>query len=183
MMKFFNVFEFLNNWQELENKGPHQREVLCDYDQSKLQKLNAVLTLSRIAEDFQKRFTEDPISRQPFFFRQFLNTEFHGTGHLFPQLGPQAGFVLLWVTVMAAERHIINFNPMLSRVPSDRLEARTDKIREALLRISVERLQREFFDEIRLALAETDNAFVFDTGLRLTNNPETRAIDVSFCRF
>jgi hypothetical protein len=180
MMKFFNVFEFLNNWQELENKGPHQREVLCDYDQSKLQKLSAVLTLSRIAEDFQKRFTEDPISRQPFFFRQFLNTEFHGTGHLFPQLGPQAGFVLLWVTVMAAERHIINFNPMLSRVPSDRLEARTDKIREALLRISVERLQREFFDEIRLALAETDNAFVFDTGLRLTNNPETRAIDVSF---
>ncbi len=183
MMKFFNLFEFLNNWQELENKGPHQREVLCDYDQSKLQKLEAVLTLSRIAKDFQKRFTEDPISRQPFFFRQFLNSEFHGTGHLFPQLGPQAGFVLLWVTVTAAERHIINFNPLLSRIPSDRLQPRIDKIREALLRISVERLQREFFDEMRLALAETDNAFVFDTGLCLTNNPETRAIDVSFVDF
>lgn len=183
MMKFFNLFEFLDNWRELESRGPHQREVLCDYDQRKLEKLEAVMTLSRIAEDFQKRFTEDPISRQPFFFRQFLSSEFHGTGHLFPQLGPEAGFVLLWVTVSAAERHIINFNPLLSRIPSDRVQPRIDKMRDALLRVPVELLQREHSDEMRLALTETDNAFVFDTGLRLTNNPETRAIDVSFVDF
>lgn len=183
MMKFFNLFEFLDKWQELQSKGPHQREVLCDYDQEKLKKLEAVLALSQVAEGFQQQFMGDPISRQSFFFRQFLNSEFHGTGHLFPQLGPEAGFVLLWITVAVAERHIINFNPLLSRVSQDRTELRIDKARQALLRIPVERLQAGFFEELRQALAESDHAFLFDTGLRLSNNTETRAIDVSFVDF
>ncbi|HBD10496.1 MAG TPA: hypothetical protein DCZ69_19780, partial [Syntrophobacteraceae bacterium] len=183
MMKFFNLFEFLDKWQELQSKGPHQREVLCDYDREKLKKLEAVLTLSQVAEDFQQQFMGDPISRQSFFFRQFLNSEFHGTGHLFPRLGPEAGFMLLWITVAVAERHVINFNPLLSRVPQDRTELRIDKVRQALLRIPLERLQAGFFEELRQALAESDHAFLFDTGLRLSNNTETRAIDVSFVDF
>jgi hypothetical protein len=183
MMKLFNLFEFLDNWQELQNKGPYQQEVLCDYNQQKLEKLDHALTLSRIAEEFQYKFAEDPISRQSFFFRQFLNSEFHGTGHLFPKLGPQAGFVLLWITVTVAERHIINFNPLLARTPHDRTDQRIDKVKAALLSIPLDRLQPEFFEEVRQALAETDNAFLFDTGLRLTNNPETRAIDASFVDF
>jgi len=35
MMKFFNLFEFLGNWQDLLRKGEFEREVACDYEPGK----------------------------------------------------------------------------------------------------------------------------------------------------
>jgi hypothetical protein len=180
MMKFFNLFDFLDNWQELKSKGPFQREVLCDYNPQKLHHLQEVLELSETAGQFQQQYSADHLSRQSYFFRQFLESEFHGTGHLFPKLGTRAGFILLWITVNAAERHIINFNPMLSRVPPNRREPRLAKIKDALLRIATERLQPESFDELKQSLADNDYAFVFDSGLRLSTNMRTKAVDITF---
>jgi hypothetical protein len=180
MLKLFNLFEFLNDWQELREKGAFQREVVCDYSSRKSARLTQVLELSDIAVEFKQHFTESYIFGQSYFFRQFLDIEFHGTGHLFPKLGTKAGFILLWLTVNAAERRIVNFNPMLSQTPQDRYEQRIQKIREVLLRIPIGQLKPKFFESIKRTLADGRPAFIFDSGIRLMCNPKTRTVDVSF---
>jgi len=180
MMKFFNLFEFLNSWKEFEQKGRFEKEVFCDYDPLRLERLQDALNLVAVAKQFKAEFIGDRISSQSYFFRQFLETEFHGTGHLFPVLGTSAGFVLLWIAVNAAEKRIINFNPMLARFPADRQGPRIAKIRAALMQISHQRLQPRLFESLRKTLAGGRPAFVLDSGVRLIANADTKAIDVSF---
>lgn len=180
MMKFFNLFEFLDNWKEFQRKNTFEKEVVCDYQSEKLMLLEEALRLARIAEEFKQQFMSNYIFGQSYFFRQFLDTEFHGTGHLFPKLGTQAGFILLWIAVNASERHIINFNPVLAGIARGRREPRISKMRETLLRIPFQELHPNYFDSIKKTLSGGSPAFIFDSGLRLMNNPSTRAIDISF---
>ncbi|MDY0040639.1 MAG: hypothetical protein RBS57_10035 [Desulforhabdus sp.] len=180
MLKFFNLFEFLDTWQEFLDKSSMQKEVFCDYHPEKLAQLDEALCLARIANQFKQQFLGDYVFGKFYFFRQFLDTEFHGTGHLFPRLGTKAGFILLWITVNASKRHVINFNPLLAGIPADRHEQRINKIKETLLRIPIERLQPRFFEDIQRTLSEDRPAFIFDTGIRVMNNHKTRAVDVSF---
>lgn len=180
MLKFFNLFEFLNNWQEFLDKGPHEKEVLCDYDPQRLKKLDQVLTLAHTANLFRARFREDPIPRQTFFFRQFLKTEFHGTGHLFPNLGPEAGFRLLWVTVNVSRHKIVNFNPIFASVQPEKRSERLEKIRRSLLNLPPESVNTDYLERIRAHLAQGRPAFIKNTGIRLIHNPTTKATDVSY---
>ena len=180
MMKFFNLFEFLGNWQDLLRKGEFEREVACDYEPEKLQQMEEALVLSRLAADFNHRFLSGDRFGQSNFFRQFLETELHGTGHLFPMLGAKAGFLLLWIAVNVSDRRLVNFNPMLAGMPQDRLETRITKIKETLLQIPPDTLAPLHFDRIRRTLAEGLPAFVPGTGIRFINNSATRAADVSF---
>jgi len=180
MLKFFNLFEFLDNWQSFLDQSSFQKEVFCDYQPDKLDHLQQAVTLASIANEFKGRFLGDYIFGKLYFFRQFLDTEFHGTGHLFPQLGARAGFILLWISVNSSNRRIVNFNPILAGISQDRSEQRVSKIKESLLRIPVERLQPEFFDDVQKTLAAGRPAFIFDSGIRLMQHQQTRAIDISF---
>jgi hypothetical protein len=180
MLKFFSLFDFLGDWHEVVDKGPAMKEVMCDYQPERLQHLDEAAELARIAGHFKQLFMGDYIFGQTYFFRQFLDTEFHGTGHLFPKLGTRAGFILLWITVNSSERNAINFNPVLAGIPQDRHDERIAKIKALLLRIPIERLDPGFFQEIKGNFSEGRPAFVFDTGIRMIRNPETRVVEVSF---
>ncbi len=180
MLKFFNLFEFLDSWQEFLDANIFQKEVFCDYQPAKLAGLEEALTLAHTADLFKQKFLGDYVFGKLYFFRQFLNTEFHGTGHLFPRLGTKAGFILLWIVVNSSKRHIINFNPLLTGIPQDRYEQRLSKIRETLLRLPIDRLKPKFFEDIQQTLMEDRPAFIFDSGIRMMYNHQTRAIDVSF---
>lgn len=180
MMKFFNLFEFLNNWKEFEQKGRFETEVFCDYDPARLAHLQEAMNLVATSKRFKADFIGDHISSQSYFFRQFLETEFHGTGHLFPGLATSAGFILLWIAVNAAEKRVINFNPMLARFPSSRQVQRIEKIRAALLSVPKPMLKPSFFESIRKTLADGRPAFILDSGVRLISNTDTKAVDVSF---
>ena len=72
MMKFFNSFEFIDNWQGLEYKGTCKKEVLCDYDPQKLEHLEETLELVRTANQFQEQLMYDhPFGKSYFFHRHF----------------------------------------------------------------------------------------------------------------
>ena len=180
MMKLFNLFEFLDDWQGLLRSGRLQREVICDYDPGKLERMGETLALVEIAGQFKEGYKGDHLFGRSYFFRQFLNSDFHGTGHLFPRLGARAGFILLWIGVNSTDRHTINYNPMLAGVPPERREARIAKIRETVLRIPLGDLQPQFFEQVGRMFAEGKPAFIFDSGIRLTKNPGTRFVDISF---
>ncbi len=180
MLKFFNLFDFLNTWHEFLGKGPFEREVLCDYDPEKVAAIENVLQLADIVERFRSRNPDGSIPRQTFFFRQFLQTEFHGTGHLFPSLGPELGFKLLWATVQISPHRIVNFNPLLASIPPEKKPARLEKIKEALRRLPIEAMNEEHLEDIRKKVVSGHAIFLSNTGLRLHHNPTTKAIDVSF---
>ncbi|MCU0589001.1 MAG: hypothetical protein MUF52_12720 [Syntrophobacteraceae bacterium] len=180
ILKLFNLFELLDDWQEFLDKGAFEKEVICDHQPDKLQRLEEALELARTAERFKEQFLGDVLFGESYLFRQFLETEFHGTGHLLPRLGARAGFVLLWIAVHSSEKRIVNFNPMLAGVPEGRIEERAAQIRETLLRIEIERLHTAFFQEVRQTLATGHSAFVFDSGLRMVLNADTRALDFSY---
>lgn len=180
MMKLFNLFEFLDDWQGLLRSGRLQREVVCDYDPAKLARMEETLALVEIAGQFMEGYKGDHLFGRSYFFRQFLYADFHGTGHLFPRLGARAGFVLLWIGVNSTDRHTINYNLMLAGIAPERREARIAKIRETVLRIPLESLQPRFFEQVGRRLAEGKPAFIFDSGIRLTKNPATRFEDISF---
>jgi hypothetical protein len=180
MMKFFNLFEFLDDWQDLIRKGNSQREVVCDYEPEKLRQMEEAIELSQLAAQFNRQYISGEIFGQSNFFRQFLETEFHGTGHLFPMLGAKAGFLLVWIAVGSSERHVVNFNPVLEDIPQDRYKQRIAKIKDALLQIPQDMLAPPYFDRLRKTLAEGMPAFILDTGIRIMNNLKTGATEVSF---
>ncbi len=180
MMKFFNFFDFLNDWQEYLSKGPLQKEVICDYDPYRLSRMEEVIRLWTVAEEFKQRFLGDYIFGQSYFFRQFLDGEFHGTGPVFRQLGARAGFILLWIAVNSSEKNIINFNPILAGIPVADHRRRLDKLRHALLSIPVELLHPGFFGEIKANFAQHRPAFIFDSGIRLIADRQSRSLEVSF---
>jgi hypothetical protein len=180
MMKFFNLFDFLNTWQEYLNKGQLQKEVICDYDSGRLARMEDALQLARVAEEFKQKFLGDYIFGQSYFFRQFLETEFHGTGPVFRQLGTRAGFILLWIAVNSSDKNILNFNPILAGISAKDHRTRLNKLRQALLGIPIDRLHPNFFEDIKANFAEHRAAFIFDSGIRLILDHETRVLDISF---
>ncbi|MCE5336405.1 MAG: hypothetical protein LLG06_17640 [Desulfobacteraceae bacterium] len=180
MLKFFNLFDFLNDWQDYVSKGEIQKEVICDYDSVKLARMEEAIGLSTVAEEFKQKFLGEYSFGQSYFFRQFLDTEFHGTGPLFRRLGTRAGFILLWIVLNASEKNMINFNPVLTGFPIRDHRRRIGKLRQALLGIPIERLNPGFFCELKTNFAEHRPAFIFDSGIRLIVDPGSRLLDVSF---
>lgn len=180
MLKFFNLFDFLNTWHEFLGKGPFEREVLCDYDPEKIRQVEQVLQLAHMVDRFRSRLHDSDIPRQTFFFRQFLQTEFHGTGHLFPSLGPECGLKLLWVTVQVSPHRIVNFNPLVVAVVPEKKALRLEKIRQDLENLPVETMPWKELDNLRKTLLKGNPIFLHNSGLRLSYNAATKAIDVTY---
>ncbi len=180
IMKFFNLFEFLNTWQDYLIKGPLQKEVICDYDPKTLSRMEEALEIARVAEEFKQMFLGDYIFGQSYFFRQLLDTEFHGTGPIFRKIGIRAGLVLLWIAVNTSDKNIIDFNPIFAGITPENHAQRLEKLKKALLSIPIDRLHPKFFKELRDNFAKRRPAFIFDSGLRLILDADARALEISF---
>ncbi len=179
MLKLFNLFEYLDSWTDIADKGPFQKEALANYSSEKLEQINQVLELISITNEFKERFYErEPFSR-PYFFRKLLNCRFHGTGHIFPMLGTRAGFILLWITISASPGNVINFNPLLSYERHDR-EDRLAKVRQGLEALIPEQLHFNYLTGIRRTLSQGLPAFIFNSGIQLRYNPLNQTTEVVF---
>jgi hypothetical protein len=179
MLKLFNLFEYLDSWMHLSDKGPFQKEALADYRSEKLELINQVLELIKITNEFKERFYErEPFSR-PYFFRKLLNCKFHGTRHIFPILGTRAGFILLWITINASSGNVINFNPLISH-DLHQSDDRLVQVRETLESLDPEQLHFSYLTTIKKTLSLNRPAFIFDTGIQLRHNPVNQATEVIF---
>ncbi|MBU0515518.1 MAG: hypothetical protein KJ621_12165, partial [Proteobacteria bacterium] len=179
LLKLFNLFDHLDNWIDLTDKGPHQIEVLADGDPRRLSRLQATLRLADIARRFQEHYYPDDYPGEYYFFSHVLSGEFHGTGDLLPILGSEFGFILLWIAVGAAGLRPINLNPLVHPDPT------TNQKTLAKLTADLAGLGPQVLAPAKLAAWHTDLArgrsvFVAHTGLRMSVNPDTGAMDVSY---
>jgi hypothetical protein len=179
ILKMMNQFQFLSSWEELKNKGRMEKEVLADYDQEKLKKVERVIALVQIIDRHEAMFFQDDSLKASAFYRKLLDTEFHGTGRIFERLDSELVFVLLWITVHVLRGEVINFNPILSGVAREEIGAHLDALNEEVTAINPHYLSLAALSRFSKQLYEDETSFVVGTGFQLKVNRETQAIDIS----
>jgi len=180
ILKMMNHFEFLHNWQDLPSKGIMVKEVLADYNDTNLAKIeNAIRLLGVISEFEGKYLKSDPLEVST-FYRKFLNIEFHGTGHIFERMDGRMLFPLLWVAVNLARTDIVNFNPISAGVAPAEIGRRVKEVEAETKYINKNYLDlptlRRFSDQ----LYENHTSFIVGTGFQLKVNHETQGLDINY---
>lgn len=180
LVKMINHFEFVNHWPELKEKGEKEKEAFADYDESQLTRINNLLRLIDTLERFEaKHLKADPL-QFPAFYRKLFNTEFHGTGHIFERMDTELVFLLLWIVVNISRGEVINLNPLLKDVTSERVEARLTKIEAEARSINVRYLDLEILKQLGDQLYKKGSASIVGTGFQLKIDPNTNALEIGY---
>lgn len=176
VLMMMGYFEFLYEWSELPGKGEMEKESLADYNEVKLSRIENVLRLIRTVEEFEQMYLKfDPLEL-PQFYRRFLETEFHGTGHLFQRMDSRNIFVLLWITVSLAQGKIINFNPILTEVEAGDIDAHIKKVEAEARAINVHYLDLDILDRFRKQLEQSRSSFIVGTGFQISVSGREREV-------
>ncbi len=180
ILKMIHHHEFLNDWAELSQKGPMEKEALADYDEGKLSRLSNVIALVEILEQFEDKYLKSDSLFLPLFYRKILDLEFHGTGHLFQKMDARLVFIHLWITVNLVKGEIINFNPLLTEMDSANEEDWIQKLEKETKAISNQYLDLDFLRQFSRQIHETGTSFIVGTGFQVRLNPETQALEVAY---
>jgi hypothetical protein len=180
ILKMMNHFQFLDNWSELKEKGEMEKESLADYDDQKLARIENIIKLVTVIEDFENMFLKDDPLRLPIFYRKFLNMEFHGTGHLFERMDSELAFTLLWITVNVSRGEVINFNPILADVEPSEFDGRLKRVEEEVRVINTSYLDLAMLEQLGKQLYKTRTSFILGTGFQLKVNQKTQALDITY---
>jgi len=180
ILKMMNHFQFLDNWSELRDKGEMEKESLADYDEQKLTRIENIIKLVTVIEDFENMFLKGDSLRLTIFYRKFLNMEFHGTGHLFERMDSQLAFILLWITVNVCQGEVINFNPILADVESSHIDGRVKKVEEEAKVINTGYLDLATLKKLGEQLYQTGTSFILGTGFQLKVNERTQSLDITY---
>jgi hypothetical protein len=179
ILKMMNQFQFLPGWQELKSKGQMEKEVLADYDEDKLKKVERVIKLVKVMDQYDEMYFKGDLLKASSFYRKLLNTEFHGTGRIFERLDSELVFLLLWITVNVVRGEVINFNPILSGVAFEGVAAHLDRLDEEVQAVNPHYLNFAALSRFSEQLYEDETSFVVGTGFQLKVNHDTQAIDVT----
>ena len=179
ILKMMNQFQFLAGWQELRTKGQMEKEVLADYDEDKLRKVERLINLIKVMDHYDETyFKRDPLKASS-FYRKLLNTEFHGTGRIFERLDSDLVFLLLWITVNVVRGEVINFNPILAGVAFEDMATHLDRLNEEVKAVNPHYLNLAALGRFSEQLYEDETSFVVGTGFQVKVNHNNQAIDVT----
>ncbi|MBW1680808.1 MAG: hypothetical protein JRF59_03385 [Deltaproteobacteria bacterium] len=180
ILKMANHFEFLDNWAELREKGPMEKEALADYDEAQVSRIESIIHLLETIELVEQQHLKlDPVEL-PAFYRKFLGMEFHGTGHLFQRMDSGLVFVLLWITVNVVRGDVINFNPILADVQEEQIEERIRRVEQEAARIRIQYLDLESLRQFSKQVYENHSAFIVGSGFQLRVNRDTQALEILY---
>jgi hypothetical protein len=179
ILKMMNQFQFLAGWQELKNKGSMEKEVLADYEEEKLKKVEKVINLVKVMDQHEKMYFKGDLLKASAFYRKFLNTEFHGTGRIFERLNSELVFLLLWISVNVMKGEVLNFNPLLAGVGREDVASHLDKLNEEVAAVNPHYLTLDALSRFSEQLYEDETSFLVGTGFQLRVNHKTQAIDIS----
>ncbi len=180
LLMMINHFEFLDNWSELRQKGRREKESLADYDDTKLHRIENVIKMVKTTEIFEQMHLQSDPLQLPAFYRKLLNMEFHGTGRLFERMDSRNVFVLLWITVNVARGEIVNFNPMLESFDGDDKKQVLKKLEQDVWRINIKNLDVDALNRFSEQLYLDGTAFIVGSGFKLSVDPDSYALTISF---
>lgn len=144
------------------------------YEVENFKRLKEIKGVIQLMERFKSlNYPQNDFSK-PYFFRNFLDCEFHGTGRTIAKLGLVRGFKLLWMAVISAESHKINFNTLSTG------DVLITKIKQNLDRLSEHDLTLEYLEEVKKELHEKGVCYIYDSGFQLKIIPKTRTLEVHY---
>lgn len=179
LLKMIGHFEFMDNWPELSSKGPTEKQALADFDHGKLSRLENAIRLVSAVERFERGFLEEATLRAPAFYRKILNTEFHGTGHIFERMDGALVWVLIWIAVNVSRGEVINFNPMAPETDAATLCERIKELEYEVRAIKLDHMDTQTLDKLADQIYRYGQSFIAGTGFRLSINPKSRALEIS----
>ncbi len=180
ILMMMNLFEFLDNWHELRDKGQMEKESLADYDDQKLSRIENVIRLVNTIEEFEEMYLQSDPLQLPAFYRKFLDIEFHGTGHIFERMASDHVFTLLWLMVNVARGEIINLNPILADVQRPDVEEQARRVEQETGSINVRYLDHAILREFSRQLYQNGSSFIMGTGFQLRVVPKTQALEIAY---
>ena len=181
LLKMMNYYEFLDNWKDLKEKGPMEKESLADYDPKKMARIENVLQLIDTVDLFERKFLENDPFELAAFYRKLLNIEFHGTGRIFSRISSRLLFVFVWLTTnVLYEENIVSFKPILARVSPKEIDEYVQKIEMEGNRINVEYLHLPFLRLLAEQLHHNETTFIVGTGFQLQFDPEARSVTLDY---
>lgn len=180
LLMMMKLFEFIDTWAELGDKGAMEKESLADYDAEKFARIENIINLVDYVDYFEKRFLgKDPL-QVPIIYRKILNMEFHGTGYLFERMSSRLVYVLLWFTVNVTRGSIINFNPILGDSLYSEFAERVKKVEEEALAINTKYLSPEILGQFSEQLLENELVFILNTGFKISLSNNGQSLDITY---
>ncbi|MFC1891472.1 hypothetical protein ACFLZT_03680 [Thermodesulfobacteriota bacterium] len=175
-----NHLDFLDNWSEIPVKGDMEKESLADYDESKLARINNIISLIKIIEQFEHKFLKDDPLQLPIFYRKFLGMEFHGTGHIFERISSKLVFILLWLAVNVTRGEIVNLNPILTDLSVSEISRRLVKMEDEGNGINIDYLDLKTLRQLSDQLYQNLSAFIVNTGFRFRLDLDAQVVDITY---
>jgi hypothetical protein len=179
LLKMINHFEFLDNWQELRQKGQMEKESLADYDEAKQARIENVIHLVNRIEQLEEMYLQSEPLQLPVFYRKFLDMQFHGTVRVFEKMDSSIVFTILWIAVDVARGDTINFNPILAHLETIEIADWIKHVEQEVRAINVGYLDaanlRLFSDQ----LYEYKSSFIVGTGIQFRADPNTKALKIA----
>ncbi len=180
ILKMMNYYEFMNNWAELKQKGLMEKDVVADYDDSKLERIQNVIRLVDAVEQFETNFQSTGKHELPAFYRKILDKEYHGTGYLFKRMDSRIVFFLVATNANLSGIDILNFNPLLGDLKAAELDDRVKRIEEEVQSMTVSYLKPNILSQFSDKLHRHKSLFALGTGFRTTVNSETRTLEITY---
>ena len=181
LLKMMNYYEFLDNWKDLKEKGPMEKEALADYDTAKLARIENVIQLVETVDMFEHKFLKDDPLELASFYRKLLNVEFHGTARVFSRISGRLIYILVWlITNVLHDETIINFNPVLARLAQDQIESHLEKIEREGRHINLDYLHLPFMRLLAEQLHNNETTFIVGTGFQLQVDHKARSVSLDY---
>lgn len=180
LLMMMGYHQFLDNWQDIKEKGEKELESLADYKPENLKKIRNMIRLVNVMNHFENTYIKSDPLQMTSFYRKILRADLHGTARIFGRMDSRNVFTLLWITINSAPADIINFNPLLSDISQDEIEACTKKIDQEASYINMNYLSVEDLKNLSDQLHKNRFTIIVGTGFYLKLDPEKRILSIAY---
>ncbi len=180
LLMMMNYHQFLDNWQEIKEKGEKELESLADYKPENMENIHNMTRLINIMAQFEYTYIKSDPLYMTAFYRKILRADLHGTARIFRKMDSRNVFLLLWITINAVATDIINFNPLLTDISQDEIEACTKKIDQEASYINIIYLSADDLKNLSDQLNKNRFTIIVGTGFYLKLDPKSRILSIAY---
>ncbi len=180
VLMMMGYHRFLNNWQEIKEKGEKELEALADYDPENLKDIYNMRTLIDIMNQFEDIYLKSDPLQITTFYRKILRSDLHGTARVFRKMSSKNVFLLLWITINSSPADIINFNPLLEEIAQEQTDEFVKKIDLETSHINLNHLDSKGIRNLSEQLNKNRFTIIVGTGLYLKLETEKKILAVGY---
>ncbi len=180
LLMMMGYHRFLNNWEEIKEKGEKELEALADYEDENLKDIYNMRSLIDIMNQFEERYLQSDPLQITTFYRKILRSDLHGTARIFDKMNSKNVFILLWITVNISPNDTINFNPLLDEVSQEHITEFIQQIDKEISYINISHLDPISLKDLAGQLNKNKFTIIIGTSLYLKIDQDQKVLSVGY---